>query len=347
MPILGIFSSYGQSQRFIEGSFIYDGLDWYIQDNWKVNPQADLRLRPALRAPGRRSTTSSASPRTSSPIKWTRRRRAVPVRAGLRRRQPVHGQQPAGDGSAHEHAARPGHVIAHRHDDRRTRAMSPTASDWRAMESADRAYHVAGSRRWAPRFGGAYDVTGRQQMVVRGSIGLFFDRPDGNTVFSTVANPPLVDEHDVAVGLARRARREPPLVRPGADGAGVLLRLEAAVRHAVEPRVPDGAAVLVVDRRLVRRPPLLQRARRPAEWQRRSRLNTIDFGATLKPSGQDPDAGARHARCRTTCCGPTADTTRSGISGASSSGRTTRSRPTSTGGSAAGSRSSVELDAGR
>ena len=36
----------------------------------------------------------------------------------------------------------------------------------------------------APRFGVAYDVTGSQKLVLRGSVGLFFDRPDGNSVFS-------------------------------------------------------------------------------------------------------------------------------------------------------------------
>jgi hypothetical protein len=41
----------------------------------------------------------------------------------------------------------------------------------------------------APRVGAAYDVTGRQKLVLRGSVGLFFDRPDGNTVFSTISNP--------------------------------------------------------------------------------------------------------------------------------------------------------------
>ncbi len=37
---------------------------------------------------------------------------------------------------------------------------------------------------YAPRFGAAYDVSGNAEVVVRGSVGLFFDRPDGNTVSS-------------------------------------------------------------------------------------------------------------------------------------------------------------------
>src|SRR5262249_13414854 len=40
-----------------------------------------------------------------------------------------------------------------------------------------------------PRFGYAYDVTGTQKYVVRGGAGWFYDRPDGNNVFSIPGNP--------------------------------------------------------------------------------------------------------------------------------------------------------------
>ena len=43
---------------------------------------------------------------------------------------------------------------------------------------------------YAPRFGAAYDLTGGQKFVLRGGAGLFFDRPNGNTVFTQVGNPP-------------------------------------------------------------------------------------------------------------------------------------------------------------
>ena len=36
----------------------------------------------------------------------------------------------------------------------------------------------------------AYDLTGRQKMVLRGGAGLFFDRPSGNSIYSQVQNPP-------------------------------------------------------------------------------------------------------------------------------------------------------------
>ena len=41
-----------------------------------------------------------------------------------------------------------------------------------------------------PRFGMAYDVTGKQRFVVRGSFGLYFDRPRPGDAQALVGNPP-------------------------------------------------------------------------------------------------------------------------------------------------------------
>src|SRR6185295_5744928 len=46
----------------------------------------------------------------------------------------------------------------------------------------------------APRFGFAYDLTGKQNIVIRGGGGMFYDRPQGNVVFDLVRNPPTTLE---------------------------------------------------------------------------------------------------------------------------------------------------------
>jgi hypothetical protein len=53
---------------------------------------------------------------------------------------------------------------------------------------------------FGPRFGMAYDVTGRQGIIIRGGAGLFYDRPDGNTVFSIPGNPPISTSQDLRNG---------------------------------------------------------------------------------------------------------------------------------------------------
>jgi hypothetical protein len=52
----------------------------------------------------------------------------------------------------------------------------------------------------APRFGMAYDLTGKQRIVLRGGTGLFFDRPDGNAIFPQVQNPPTYKNITVRYG---------------------------------------------------------------------------------------------------------------------------------------------------
>ena len=46
----------------------------------------------------------------------------------------------------------------------------------------------------------AYDLSGRQRLVIRGGGGLFFDRPSGNSIFPQVTNPPAVRNVTVRYG---------------------------------------------------------------------------------------------------------------------------------------------------
>ena len=56
----------------------------------------------------------------------------------------------------------------------------------------------------APRFGLAYDVSGAQRMVVRGGIGLFHDRPAGDTMYSQVGNPGFSTSRTVRYALLQQ-----------------------------------------------------------------------------------------------------------------------------------------------
>ena len=53
---------------------------------------------------------------------------------------------------------------------------------------------------FGPRFGAAYDLSGTQSLILRGGGGLFYDRPDGNTVFSIPGNPPISTSQDLRNG---------------------------------------------------------------------------------------------------------------------------------------------------
>ena len=50
--------------------------------------------------------------------------------------------------------------------------------------------YVEDSLVFGPRIGAAYDISGTQNIVVRGSVGVFYDRPQGDAIFGQIGNPP-------------------------------------------------------------------------------------------------------------------------------------------------------------
>jgi outer membrane receptor protein involved in Fe transport len=199
---LGVFTQYLQAEKFIEGSMIYNNTEFYVQDNWKVNnrltldaglrftrqqPQHDQFLQmsnffpeewssaaaPVLYAAGCSNGAVSCSgnirnamdPRTGQIL-------TIP---GLPNTQAAIGTPIPGSGDQNSGIRRAGDGI------------SDMGYKWPTL--------VVG-----PRFGMAYDLTGAQNLVFRAGGGLFYDRPDGNTVFSIPGNPPIATAQDLRNG---------------------------------------------------------------------------------------------------------------------------------------------------
>jgi len=186
----GVFSTYSQANRFIEGNWHYDNIEWYLQDNWKVNPRLTLDYgvrfahdgpyidkfahvanffedkwvagnAPVLYTPGcvSNAATCTASNRVA---KDPRTGKVLPVgSSGLI------GSVILGSGDTAN-----GMIVG-------------------GQQGTNKAGYTWPTLAVGPRFGGAYDVAGDQKMVLRGSVGMYFDRPDGNTAFGTVVNPPV------------------------------------------------------------------------------------------------------------------------------------------------------------
>ena len=138
---------------------------------------------------------------------------------------------------------------------------------------------------YAPRFGAAWDVKGDQTFVVRGGIGLFFDRPPANSIYGTVNNPPASQNVTVRYGLLQDIGSA-GLTTVGAAAADRVQydnKLPCVV--SVERRPADGAAVRERTRRLVHRPAQLQHAGDRQPQHHRSR-----DGVPAAVPGSDADA---------------------------------------------------------
>ena len=190
---LGIFTQYQQQNRLLEGNMLYDNREFYLQDNWKVNnrltldyglrfvnqtPQADQFLQMSNFFPDQWSLSeapliySAGCSNGAVTCSGNLRNAMNPVTGevlvipGLNNTQALIGTVIPNSGNLVNGVRQAGDGI------------SEDAYTWPTLALA-------------PRFGAAYDLTGTQSMIIRGGIGLFYDRPDGNTVFGIPGNPPV------------------------------------------------------------------------------------------------------------------------------------------------------------
>ncbi|HJZ78093.1 MAG TPA: hypothetical protein VKE51_40480, partial [Vicinamibacterales bacterium] len=132
----------------------------------------------------------------------------------------------------------------------------------------------------------AYDLTQNQTLVVRGGGGLFYDRPDGNTVFSIPGNPPIATSQDLRNGQLQTIGTG---LNPVAVPALVIFQYDAKVpaswqwQGGVQMALPWATSLDVsyIGNRGVNRLGAFQGGTTV-------NLNAVDFGAAYVAQNQDP-----------------------------------------------------------
>ena len=188
----GCFQSFQQAQKYVETASVYNNTEGYIQDNWKVSDRMtlDYGLR-FVHQQAQYDTLGQAS--NFLPEKWAIGTAPYLYVPGCTVAQNPGAACPAANRQAKDPRTGqflgPNSVLA-------IATLVPNSGNtlnglyMAGQEGLPKATYSAPALGIAPRFGMAYDVTGEQKIVLRGGLGLYFDRPSSTTFSGGVNNPP-------------------------------------------------------------------------------------------------------------------------------------------------------------
>jgi len=198
--ITGIFRQYQQAEKFVEGSMIYNNTEFYIQDNWKASNRLtlDYGMRFTRQQPQHDQFQQMSN---FFPEQWSLGNAPVLYKAGC-----SNGATVCSGNTRNAMDPRNGQIVQPFGGATNTQILigtpipgtgNPLNGIRQAGDGIAKTGYTWPTLVFGPRFGAAYDLTGTQSMILRGGVGLFYDRPEGNTVFSIPGNPPIASSGDL------------------------------------------------------------------------------------------------------------------------------------------------------
>jgi hypothetical protein len=196
---LGVFNQYLQQSKYVEATMLYDNVEFYVQDNWKVTNRLtlDYGMRFTHQTPQYDEFDQESN---FFPTQWTAANAEVLYVAGCTNgaatcsgnirdaKNPLTGAIITGAGAANSQVLIGTPVPG---------VGNPLDGIKQAGQGIANTNYLQPGLVFGPRFGAAYDVTGKSTWVIRGGAGLFYERPDGNTVFSTPGNAPIATDQNL------------------------------------------------------------------------------------------------------------------------------------------------------
>lgn len=195
---LGVFSSYSQLSRWGEGAYLAINHEGFIQDNWRVkkNITLDYGVRFVHQVPQYDAYLKSSNFLADQ---WTKAQAPVLYTAGC-----ANGVYPCS--GANRQAVNPvtGAFLGSNSALAIGTLVPGTGSSTNGIfadgEGIVKTNFKYPALKLAPRIGAAWDVRGDQTLVVRGSVGMFYDRPQAQNIYNTVNNPPFSRQVTVRYG---------------------------------------------------------------------------------------------------------------------------------------------------
>ena len=279
---IGAYSGYTQASRYAYPMYKYRNYEAYVQDNWKASRRLtlDFGVRGYIATPQDDSETKFIS--NFFPDQWSASaapRLYVPACVGA---SPCSGANRIGVDPAGQQPAVVESLIG--------RIVPGSGDRFNGSAAATNAAMFSGNAtRISPRFGFTYDLNGRQTAILRGAFGIFYDRPQGNTRFNMVGNPPGVSTpnlgngllQDLAAALANAANV--PAATSGSQPSEYEFKLPTTYAWNIGTQVKLPSS-FVLDMSYV--------GNKSTDLLGTKQINAVPYGAMYKPENQDPTRAA-------------------------------------------------------